>query len=623
MAGPWEKYAAPAAAAGDGPWSKYTAPAAPSGASAIPGYQAPALTAQQQAAALANEQGLRQAGRTTSEDNLLGKVIGPFDAAATIGTGMVAGLAAPIVGFGKALLNPGSAKQPDEYAAEFASNNTWTPRTGTGQQLATMVGKAAEPLGALPTATLAQGAQAIGSGSAALRGLAGSNAAAMAAQDAQAAAGAGKLSDLLRAQQPAMAGVGAAATDAAAIRAQRFNDFGIKPTQGQLDRTFQQIKFEREAAKTKEGGAINDRYAEQNAQMARALDDFTDQTGAQASGLRAAGKAVVDAAGSKKTVKKQEINAAYNKAKEAGDMAEQVDVSPIAKFVEDNRSAMKNAPILDAIESEVNRLSGGTGKMSVNDLEELRKMTGRLAQPGTPNAVYGKDAIRMIDQSTDGKGGPLYQQARRLNENFRNEFTDRDVVDKLLRNNPGTKDRAVAYEDVMKHTLLNGSLDDTRHVFRVLEAYPKGTAPEVVEAGQQAARELRGALINHLKETVFSNAGADTAGNAVGSAAKFQRLVRELDKDGKLEAILGKQGAQKVRDAQELATDLYTSPTGTVNSSNNATAIVKALDRISGLPYVGGIAKYAAKHVESRELSKKVDAALNPPGKLSDMTGVR
>ena len=577
-----------------------------------------------QAVARGRELGAKE--RTYKDDTLLGNIVGPVDAAGALLSSMAGGAVAPIGGFIQAAMNPNSAKQPEEYAGEIAQAMQYQPRTGTGEQLSRMAGQALAPLATLPTATIAQGAQAIGSGTTALRGLAGANAGAMAAQDAAAAAGGGNLRDLIRApKQSTMAGGGAAATEQSAIRAQRFADAGIKPTRGQLDRTFEQVKFEREAAKTKEGGAINDRYAEQNAQFGQYLDSMVDESGAQSSGLRATGKAVTDALDAKKKVKKAEIRDAYNKAREAGDMAEQVDISPVQAYIEKNRSAMRNAPILATAEDEIARLTGGTGKLSINDLEELRKMVGKAGKPNASNANagYTPDLIRLIDDSTAGKGGPAYQQARRQFENYSNEFTNRDVVDKLLRNKPGTKDRSVAYEDVMKHTLLNGSLDDAKHVFRVLEAYPKGTSPEVVAAGQQAAKELRGSLMNHIKETVFSNSGADTAGNAVGSAAKFKRLVTELDKDGKLEAVFGKRGAQQIRDAQELATDLYTSPTGTVNTSNNANRIVAALDKVSDLtsriPVVGGVAKYAAKRAESRDLSKKVDAALNP--KLSDLKG--
>lgn len=565
--------------------------------------------------------------RTSADDNIYGKIFGPVDAGATLLSGMANGVAAPIVGFAKAALNPNSPTRPEQYAEQFAAENQYQPRTGTGAQLSRMAGKVLEPLGTLPTATLAQAGQAVSAGAGAVRGLAGATAAQAAAQDAAMVTGPSSLRDLVRAPAPAMAGGGAAETAQATLRAQRAANLPvpIKLTRGQLDRTFDQVRFEREAAKTPEGRAINDRYAEQNAQMQQNLDAMADSTGAQASGLRAAGKAVVDATNAKKAVKKAEIKAAYDKARASGDMAEQVDISPVAAYIEKNRSAMRNAPILATAEDEIARLTNGTGKLSINDLEELRKMVGKAGKPNASNANagYTPDLVRLIDESTAGKGGPAYQQARRQFENYSKEFADRDVIDKLLRDKPGTKDRAVAYEDVMKHTLLNGSLDDTKHVFRVLEAYPKGTAPEVVAAGQQAAKELRGSLLNHIKETVFSNAGADTLGNTVGSAAKFKRLITELDKDGKLEAIYGKRGAQQIRDVQALADDLYTSPSGTVNSSNNATQIVRALnkaaDMAGGVPVVGGAVKAVAKMAESRQLKKKVDAALNP--KISDLSG--
>jgi hypothetical protein len=578
--------------------------------------------------------------RTFHDDNTLGKLFGPVDAGITMLSSMAAGAVAPAAGFVKSAFN---GKDPEKNASDIAEAMQYQPRTGTGAQLAGMAGKVLAPLGALPSAAVLEGAQAIGSGSAALRGMAGANAAAQGAQDAAAAAGAGKLSDLVRAPKPAMAGGGAALTADATLRAQRAANMPvpIKLTQGQQDRTFGQVQFEREAAKTPEGKAINDRYAEQNAQMGQNLDAFADQTGAQASSLRTGGKAVVDALEAKRQVKKAEITDAYNQARDSGEMAAPINIKPLLSYLAENQTSAELAPIITSIQRSIAKKStqvpanmAGEGvvkadplnhTITLNDLENVRQQIRAEAQPGTPNMAKGQQMINLIDQATEGAGGPQFQQARRLFENYSNEFTNRDVVDKLLRDKPGTSDRAVAYEDVMKHSLLNGSLDDTKHLFRVLEAYPAGTAPEVVAAGQQAAKELRGALMNHIKETMFSNSGADTLGNTVGSPAKLQRLVTELDKDGKLEAIYGKQGAQQIRDAKDLANDLYTSPTGTVNSSNNANRIVSALDKAAGMagsvPFVGSAVKYAARRVESRALSKKVDAALNPPSKLSDMTG--
>jgi hypothetical protein len=149
-----------------------------------------------------------------------------------------------------------------------------------------------------------------------------------------------------------------------------------------------------------------------------------------------------------------------------------------------------------------------------------------------------------------------------------------------------------------------------------LEAHPVGAAPEIVAAGQQAAKELRGAAVNKMKERMFSNAGADSSGKVVGSEAQMKRVVAELDKDGKLDFLFGKQGAQEIRDTVQVASDLYSTPKGSVNSSNTASAMEKVLDRMSGTfggtPVVGHAIKYGAKKLESRNYAKKVNMALNP-----------
>jgi hypothetical protein len=584
---------------------------------------------------LENEARLRAPDRTWRDDNLLGNVFGVPDA----GIGVLAAMATPVIavpgGFIKSAISGGD---PEQNASAIAERIAYQPATGTGAQLLRGIGKVAEPLGALPSTQMLHTAQAIGSGSTALRGLAGPSAAAMAAQDAQMVAGApkltaGTLADLVRGPKPAgMAGVGAAATAEETLRAQRFANMRapMQPTKGILSRSMDDVQFEREAAKRPEGKALDNRFAELNRGMEQHMDALADETGATASSSRQTGKAVVNALEMKRAAKKAEIKNAYKEAEKNGDLAEQVSVKPLLDFVEKNRSAASTANIVTAIEKEVDRLSGGTGKMSINDMEQLRKMTNTLSEPGTPNGAFGKQAVQVIDDATAGKGGPAYQQARRLYENYANEFKNRDVIDKLLRTKRGTKDRAVATEDVADHILFDGSLDDMKHAFRVLEAHPAGTAPEIVAAGQQAARELRGAAIAKMKERMFSNAGADSSGRVVGSEAQIKRIVAELDRDGKLEPLFGKKGAEEIRDTVKVATDLYSTPKGSVNSSNTASAMEKVMNKFEGMfggtPVAGHAIKYAAKKLESRNMTKKVNAALQPtpptpPRTLGDMTG--
>lgn len=612
MGGPWEKFAAPS----DGPWTKFSAPAPVSGADAIP---LPAGARERMSAEAAASSAPAD---KTSALEMIGGLVEPV---LTTASGVAGGVVGSIAGLGKSIFGgkygtPEGAQEGDKFGGQVASALTYQPRTETGKDRVRTLSEVLADSGVmgLPIPELNSLGRAVSSGRGAVRNLAEVNAQAQGAADAVLSANPGRLRDVLSAPSVPMAGGGAAVANQAALRAQRAASLPapIKLTKGQQDRTFDQVQFEREAAKTPEGKAINDRYADQNRALQQNFESMADDTGMQASGPYSAGKGIVEALSAKKAAKKAEIRTAYTAARDAGDMESLVPTDSLLAFVDKNRSAARNAPILSSIEDEVGRLSGGTGKISVNDMEELRKMVGNLAQPGTPNAKYGGDAIRLIDAATLDQGGPMYQQARRLFENYSNEFTNRDVIDKILRMKPGTKDRAVAYEDVFNNSILTASADDVRHLFRTLQAHPANMAPEVVQAGQQAARELRGAAVNYIKDKTFSNAGADVAGNVVGSEAKLKRVINELDKDGRLEIIFGKQGAQQMRDIRDVATDLYTSPSGTVNSSNNANRIVAALDKaagfVGGVPGLGGALKWTAKRAESKELSKKVDRALNP-----------
>jgi len=600
------------------------------------GRYASGVTRRTTQADLDNEARLRGEGVRPSldGDGPIARVLGPLEAVATAGSGIVNTVIGNLYGMGKSVANgqygtPEGIVAAKKTADQYIADNTYQPRSATGKSALMTLGDVVAPLEGLqgvgPVHGMQMAAQA-GSGARMLRTMAVPSALAMDAQDAAMVAGGGRLRDLVRTPKPAMPGVGAAETAEATLRAQRFANMRaeMKPTEGILNRSFDQIRFEREAAKRPEGKALNDRYADLNTGMGRHMDALVDETGATASSARAAGKTVVEAAAAKKAAKKLEIKKAYDEAREAGDMAELVDVSKIAEYIEKNRSAMRNAPILATADDELARLAVG-GKMSINDLEEVRKMVGKAGKPNAANANagYTPEIIKIIDDATIGKGGAKYQQARRVFENYAGEFKNREVMDKLLRTKRGTKDRAVAYEDVFDHVVMDGSLDDMKHAFRVLEAHPVGTAPEIVAAGKQAARELRGAAATRLKDRMFSNAGADTTGNVVGSEAKIKGIVNELDKTGKLDYLFGKKGAEEIRDTVKVATDIYTNPVGTVNTSNTASRMEQVLDKLAGyggdVPVVGSAIKFAAKRVESRNVKKKVDAALNPKT-LSDMT---
>lgn len=581
-------------------------------------------------------------------EGILARAAGAGEALLATGTGMLGGAAGAVAGIGKAALKKittgegSSDAEVDKTVSDVAGALTYQPRTQTGANLAQLAGRAIEGSGiaGLAAPELNAAAHAVGNASRYVRGAAGATAATQNAADAAAAAVPGpSLRDLVRAPAP-LAGVGAAEVSPVTVRAQRAASLPvpIKLTAGQATRDRQQVAFERETAKQKEGAPLAAAYEQQNAALGQNLDAAVDETGAANVTPRSVGKSVVAALEAKQQAKKADISGLYQQARDAGEMQQPVDVSGLVDWIAKNKGKDKLAPIVSTIESELKqngKVQGGGADpltlaqrpsrttMTLDASEDLRQAINKLAEPGTPNAVFGKEAKGLIDTAQEGKGGDLFKQARRAYENYSNEFTNRDVIDKTLRTKPGTKDRAVAYEDVFNHSIMNGSADDVRHVFRVLTAHPADAAPEVVAAGQQAAADLRGAVINHIKDEMQKNLNVDSTGARTGSPAKIDAIVRELDKDGKLDTIFGKQGAQKVRDLRDTAIDIYTSPSGTVNSSNTTSALMRQMDNVvsyaAGTPVIGKALNYSAQAIKSAGTRRKVRAALEP--NLSDLAG--
>jgi hypothetical protein len=160
---------------------------------------------------------------------------------------------------------------------------------------------------------------------------------------------------------------------------------------------------------------------------------------------------------------------------------------------------------------------------------------------------------------------------------------------------------------VFSHSILKGSRDDVRLI--------RNTLQTAGEQGRQAWRELQGATIQHIKDEITKNVQIDQAGNRVISPARLDRIVTELDKDGKLDFIFGKQGAQQIRDVNGIAQDAFTAPPGAVNTSNTTSALINALDmvakRTTGVPFLGSATGYISNEMRNAKARKRVNDALN------------
>jgi hypothetical protein len=425
-----------------------------------------------------------------------------------------------------------------------------------------------------------------------------------------------RLADALREQDtPRLSGVGAAEVPDVQNRVALAQGLRVPVplTKGQATRELGQQQFEAETMKTYPtdvGRPLVKSKLDQNERILQNFDAFVDATGAEKAGefnLRQVGKVVDSALVNQANKVKKDIRSAYKLAEEAGETAELVDVTGVQKYLDGLKAEEVNASVITSAKIMLSELADN-GKISINDLEQIRKRINRISGDTATNKEFGREIKAQIDLATVGKGGELFQKARKLRENYAREFENVGYVDKLLSKKAGTTDRAVALEDVFKHSVLDGSLDDVRAIGRTL----KKAGPE----GEQAWRELQGQTIEQMKAAVTKNIQRDEGGNPIVSPKQFDTFVKNLDADGKLDYIFGKKGAQEIRDLRDTAITVY-SPVAGINQSNTASALTQALDRIRGsalskLPMgVGSLYEVGAEMATKKKLGKQVQEAVD------------
>ena len=505
-----------------------------------------------------------------------------------------------------------SAMVTGEGPTAMAQRNMYQPRSGASQDVLQSIGGAFEasklpPV--LPTGMIPSYARMMG---------------ATQPQVSQAVQNVPTMPDLLRRQaQPTMAGVGAAQTPETVGRTQMAQQLRVpvQLSKGQAKRELGQQQFEIETPKISPelGKPLVEAQAKRNDAILQNFDAFVDATGKQTFGLRATGKVVTDVLNKEAQSAKTKIEKAYNLAKEKGETEAPIQYAPLKAFIENETPTTRtaNAPILNIVYEQLAKNDPkGTGQISINALEDIYKVINKNYVPATPNASYGRDMRNIINEITEGKGGDLYQEARRLRQDYSKRFENIGAIDRLISTKANSDDRVVAFEDVFQKSIINGSLDDVKNLGFAL----KRSGPQ----GQQAFKELQGQTIEFLKDRVTQSIDTDMFGNPVVSPAKFKSAVRELDQDGKLDYLFGKKGAQEIRDLME-TTILVNAPLkGAANYSNTASAVIRGLDMINRspigkIPLVGSLTKYSFEKAQEKALKKKIQESINySPSKMAE-----
>lgn len=610
------------------------------------------------------------------EPSLGDKIVGAGEAGLAMATGAIGGTLGMVRGTAGGMAQairdgsfgtPEAMRMVEQSAMEQAANLTYAPRTATGQEYAQAAGgamaqalpiaglsgemamlgnagRAARPSNtSIPSAARSAAAPVMEAVQGAMAPVAEAVAPAM--QRARQAVGAvpGQVSQAMgrsptKAPTPGtMGSVGAAGVDMSTVRRMQADELPvpIKLTEGQATRDFAQQQFERETAKNPELGApLRAAYEEQNQNILRNFDAWVDQTGAEAPSLRAAGATVDKVLVAKAKRDKTEINVKYAAARRSPEARATVDqntavtigegdqamTSTPLQFINEQPTGLPSTAVADAARQYAVRLGVASlddGQLVANPRATIANMESWRSAINEATG-YEKTDIRqatvlkkLIDAQTEPVAGPLYRMARRARENYANQYENRGVIARLLETKRGSNDRQVAFEDIFDHSILRGSLDDVRTVRKVLQT-------EGAE-GKQAWKELQGQTVGYIRDQAAKNITTDSRGNRVISPAGLDKAIKELDKDGKLDFVFGRKGAEQMRAINDLAKHVYTAPPGSVNTSNTASILLAALDMgVSSsaglpLPIASGL-KLVIKNVKDKKIRNRVSAALRQPG---------
>lgn len=368
--------------------------------------------------------------------------------------------------------------------------------------------------------------------------------------------------------------VGAAELPLAQLRKEKAAElpFPIDLEKSQLTRNPADVRFARETTKDPVyGQQFQEMYAKQNALIQRNLDQFIQDTGATLSEAQPSTVGAIlrsEIKGAKKAAK-AEVDTAYQLARDAGEMAELVNAKPIKDYVDSLEAEAINAPIITSAQIKLKNLIDKEGGISLNNIEEIRKMVNGLRADKPSNEFYGKKINELIDKATEGKGGNLYKDARAKNFAYKTEFDDTPIMQTILSTKRGTKQHSVAVADLIDKVMIKGSAEDVTNLFNTLAK--RG------ETGQELINELRGSVAQHIKNQATKGVQRDINGNPYVETKTLDTVINQLDKSDKLDLLFGKKGAEYYRTINDVTKDLQTIPKDTTNPSGSASSIIAAL----------------------------------------------
>jgi hypothetical protein len=258
---------------------------------------------------------------------------------------------------------------------------------------------------------------------------------------------------------------------------------------------------------------------------------------------------------------------------------------------------------------------GDDGPVTVNDLEMIRSEASKASFEGGRTGYFAGQAVGVIDSILDAVDGP-YRPARASWRALKQEFEAQALVDKLTNKARGSLDRRVALEDTID-TVLRGSAEQ---VASLRHSLLTGGNAQTRMQGLQAWRDVRGGVIERLRQRAMGSRGdgiEGTAGQSQFNGSAFLREFDTLEADGMLAEMFTTKELQQLRALREAVQTTRVMPSGRFTGSDTAPRLMALLEKFGNNLPIGnigrGILQEAVKLQEQGRAAREAQQAVVPP----------
>ncbi len=429
------------------------------------------------------------------------------------------------------------------------------------------------------------------------------------------------------ARQSTLEGASAArATDAARREAQSQElpipfEGEAQLTRGQLERDFEQLQFEREQAKIgATGKPLRDREAAQAEVYGKNLDDMQE---AVSEGVRYGddfeqGSVVGAKVQQQKDTDWANVGEAYNVARAQGELDSPVIMQSLPKAFFTLKEKLGHlSPEIDALIAGAKDLGmkwdSHHGEFHPTAPVDAYVKLREQVSSGLPNDRKGRLIARTLKQAIDEDlqsvdSGPLFKQAQDKARRFYDTYDDNPLMEKVTEGPAEKIFKSIKTADNERVTALRDNMIQS-------------------EGGAQQWRGIQGRFLKDLADRTLNPNVRDANGNPGVKPAELNKWITELEQSGKMDIIFDKQTQEKLYTLRDVAQDLFTTPPGSVNYSNTASALANFTSimmemgqfGLTGVPLPLVHAGRAWKQNKaSKKLERKISNSLYPKGTANE-----